>query len=279
MHRFWDVIIGPIFKILEPKSIIEIGVGECAHTKKLLWYCSAHDAHLHVIDPRPCCDLQSLTPHHSRMTFYEEESLSVLPKINQFDVVLIDGDHNWYTVYHELQLIRQSKQKDFPLIFLHDVGWPYGHRDLYYNPEYIPEEYRHPYKNQGISLETGLLVEKGGLNPNLNHAVTEAKEKNGVLCAVNDFIRDTDLDFDFIQIPCMHGLGILAPKKLLKKKPKLATHLEKLKIPHILENLIALQEKNFLLCLSNIQKNNEKFLSAERALRLSVGALPEARAR
>ena len=32
---------------------------------------------------------------------------------------------------------------------MHDVGWPYGRRDLYYAPEQIPEEFRQPYRRAG----------------------------------------------------------------------------------------------------------------------------------
>ena len=39
-----------------------------------------------------------------------------------------------------------------PVCFLHDVGWPYGRRDLYYAPERIPEEFRQPWAQKGLRL-------------------------------------------------------------------------------------------------------------------------------
>ena len=67
---------------------------------------------------------------------------------------LIDGDHNWYTVFNELEMLAAAARKagaPLPLLILHDVGWPYGRRDLYYAPEQIPEEFRQPYARKGIA--------------------------------------------------------------------------------------------------------------------------------
>lgn len=51
-------------------------------------------------------------------------SLDAIPTLETMDVWIIDGDHNWYTVSNELELIRKkSKEEKKPLlIFLHDVN-------------------------------------------------------------------------------------------------------------------------------------------------------------
>jgi hypothetical protein len=70
-----------------------------------------------------------------------------------FDCILIDGDHNWYTVYHELKMIEQKHLlSPGGAILLHDVIWPYARRDMYYQPEKIPAEFRHPHAKRGILL-------------------------------------------------------------------------------------------------------------------------------
>ena len=69
------------------------------------------------------------------------------------DAALIDGDHNWYTVYNELRMLARPPGQagaPLPLLIMHDVGWPYGRRDLYYDPERIPEEFRQPYAQTGM---------------------------------------------------------------------------------------------------------------------------------
>ena len=61
------------------------------------------------------------------------------------DAALVDGDHNWYTVYNELKMLAATARDagaPLPLLIMHDVCWPYGRRDLYYAPERIPEEFR-----------------------------------------------------------------------------------------------------------------------------------------
>ena len=84
------------------------------------------------------------------------------------DAALIDGDHNWYTVYHELRLLAEGAKRNgtpLPVLILHDVLWPYGRRDLYYAPDQIPEEFRQPYAQQGMRPGSRKLLERGGPQP------------------------------------------------------------------------------------------------------------------
>ena len=36
--------------------------------------------------------------------------------------------------------------RPLPLLVLHDVGWPYGRRDLYYDPDDIPASTASPWR-------------------------------------------------------------------------------------------------------------------------------------
>ena len=64
------------------------------------------DCELHVIDPEPQFDpAEHERAFPGRYHFHLGTSLEVLPGLPPADVVLIDGDHNWYTVYHELRLL------------------------------------------------------------------------------------------------------------------------------------------------------------------------------
>jgi hypothetical protein len=93
----------------------------------------------------------------------------------QFDCIIIDGDHNWYTVYNELKTIAERDLiKTEGTIFFHDVCWPYGRRDMYYQPKQIPKEFTHPHAWQG---EFFAAVHEGG-------------ERNGVLNALEDFLKE-----------------------------------------------------------------------------------------
>ena len=52
---------------------------------------------------------------------------------------MIDGDHNYFTVREELRLIGERAQgAALPLLLFHDVGWPHGRRDDYFDAGAIP---------------------------------------------------------------------------------------------------------------------------------------------
>ena len=181
--------------MLQPKILVEIGSSHGENTKNLLEFCQQTDAKLHVIDPLPKYSVSSWQERYGdHLIFHSTLSLNALPLIDHFDVVLIDGDHNWYTVFNELKLIeRQCAQssRPFPLVMLHDIAWPYGRRDLYYDPQTIPDAYRQPYESKGLKLETTGLLENEGLNQGLFNASHEGGAHNGVLTAVEDFVDQT----------------------------------------------------------------------------------------
>lgn len=211
MNRLWRDIIKPIIEGIDAKYIVEIGSDEGLNTKNILEYCVEHDAFITSIDPSPKFKVHEFKSiYGDRFEIYQELSRDRLPLLADYDVVLMDGDHNWYTVYHELKIIEEnSKNKKFPLVFLHDVGWPYARRDFYYNPKNIPEKYRQPYNRLGLFPGQPNLIENGGLNEHLYNAVYENNPKNGVLTAVEDFMEESDLKFSFEIINIFFGLGIL----------------------------------------------------------------------
>ncbi|MCE5213896.1 MAG: class I SAM-dependent methyltransferase, partial [Methanobacterium sp.] len=214
MNRLWNNVIKPIIERIDAKYIVEVGSDTGLNTKNILEYCLKHDARMTAIDPFPKFDAGEFKARYgNKFEIYLELSLSRLPLLNDYDVILIDGDHNWYTVYNELKIIEKNfKNKKFPLVFLHDVGWPYARRDLYYNPENIPEIYRQPYKKLGMHLDQTDLKKTGGLNTHLYNSIYENNPQNGVLTAIEDFVEESDLNFSFKIINIFHGLGILFPK-------------------------------------------------------------------
>ena len=68
---------------------------------------------------------------------------------------MIDGDHNYYTVSEELRLIgERAPGAELPLLLFHDVRWPHGRRDDYFDAEQIPAEARHPVAGEGAAAST-----------------------------------------------------------------------------------------------------------------------------
>jgi hypothetical protein len=166
---------------------------------------------LMIIDPCLEIDLVRRYSTDSRVTVHKAISLeALLLARGPFDCILIDGDHNWYTVYNELRLIRERELLRFGgMIFFHDVSWPYGRRDMYYQPELIPAAHRHAYERKGIVAGKSELVDSGGCNATLCNATHEGGPRNGVLTAIEDFIEEHDGDYFFWRVRRMYGMGIM----------------------------------------------------------------------
>jgi GT2 family glycosyltransferase len=215
-----------------PEVIIEIGSDQGYNTRNLLDFCRRTGAALHAIDPLPKFDVDAWEHEYKQeLTLHRLPSLEALPQLPNADVVLIDGDHNWHTVFHELKTLEDVAQLHggaYPLVFLHDIGWPYGRRDLYYEPDRIPEPHRHPYRQAGLRPSRGDLDTTGGLNTHLYNAIEEGGPRNGVLTAIEDFLEQTTLDLNLVTVPGIHDLGIVVSAELRTENAALAQFLEEL---------------------------------------------------
>jgi hypothetical protein len=232
-----------------PGAVVEVGAGGGAHTRRLAKLCGSQDVALHVIDPAPRFDPSELG---DGVIFHERLSLQALPEIGPVDVALIDGDHNWYTVYNELELLRstsQSARRATPLVICHDVCWPYGRRDLYYEPDTIPDEYRHQWKRSGIVPGQSALQGESGLNPGLANAIDEGGPRNGVMTAIEDFVETADQPFEVTILPVLHGLALVSPRSRLQASPRLERLLARLAGPRGLADLAPLVEEERLRLL------------------------------
>jgi hypothetical protein len=213
VYTFWESVIEPLFRSKKPRSILEIGAGHGFNTHRMLEYCKQADAHLFVIEPTsfPAWDYLK-QQYGSRLHHIRDYSLDALPHLNPFDVVLIDGDHNWYTVYNELKAIERISLSSgrFPLVLLHDTEWPYGRRDMYYFPATIPEPFRQPSARKGMEPGNPNLLEAGGLNDIVHNALAEFGPRNGVRTAIEDFMKETPFSLSFHNLAVQHGLGILS---------------------------------------------------------------------
>ena len=270
MHRFWDTVIEPVLGIIQPNSIVEIGSDRGDNTRYLLEFCKKSGAKLYVVDPLPKYDVSAWKEKYGEhLVFHLSLSLNAIPRIDKFNVVLIDGDHNWYTVYNELKLIEKRSMElsqPFPLVMLHDIGWPYGRRDLYYNPETIPEAFRKPYKQKGLWLGSPELLEKGGLNPHLCNSIYENNLQNGVLTAIEDFLNETEQTIEFVKISGIHGLGILVPVHLKEQNKDLAEFIKKLTLSTFSERYVELIEGIRLETEIKLQKYKEEVEGLREAL-------------
>jgi hypothetical protein len=237
MLAFWLDVLQPILTDLRPRSIVEIGSESGKMTQRLVELARDIDARVHAIDPAPRFDVEAVTEKLGDvLTVHTSLSLEVIPTLDRLDAVLIDGDHNWYTVFHELMAVEKRARQlgqVTPLIVLHDVCWPYGRRDLYYDPTTIPEEHRQPWARRGISPTEKQLMEVGGFNPHLCHAREEGGPHNGVWTAVEDYLDRTEVPFTVAKIPAVFGLAILLPSERADERPRLAERVAAWQVPEV----------------------------------------------
>jgi hypothetical protein len=189
------------------RSLCEIGAQRGNNTDEFL---EIAPLTVDIIDPCLDADLCEKYRDNKRIHVHKGLSLDVLQRISgQFDCILIDGDHNWYTVYNELSTIeKRGLIKPDGTIFLHDVCWPYGRRDMYYLPESIPKEFTQPCKRQGL-VRGQSEVNASSMHSETFSAVFEGGERNGVLTAIEDFLKDNKGGYKFFYFEEEHGLGVL----------------------------------------------------------------------
>jgi len=215
MHLFWVRFILPVIMAMMPKRIVEIGAEFGWNTERLLAYCRDHGAHLDVVDPAPHPAFHEvLGKFGPEYTFFPLKSLDAIPLIPAAELVLLDGDHNYFTVYHELTAIflrAAEAEVAPPVILLHDMCWPYARRDMYYDPDGIAPENRQVFAYRGIVPGQSELADNG-LNGHFANAVHEGGPRNGVRTGVEDFIASNPTPMKLHLLPFFNGMGIVVPE-------------------------------------------------------------------
>lgn len=282
MFPFWDVAIWPVLQAARAQRVVEIGAlrGE---TTVLMLERLGPDTELHVIDPVPEFDpAEHEKRFPGRYLFHRDISHNVLPALPPVDVALIDGDHNWFTVFHELRMLAETARAagaPLPVMVMHDVGWPYGRRDLYYAPERIPESDRQPYAMRGmLPGRKKLVAARGGLNPKMHNALEEGTPHNGVMTALDDFLAQYDRPVRKLVLPIYFGLAIVAEEAVLDARPELRAVLDHLESAAGKDELLEVAESTRLQSLifqHNVFYHREEQLerAATRYLDLLAAAL------
>lgn len=215
MHNFIKPFVAPVLKRRGWNRLCEIGSREGEATDILR---GIPNLEVTVVDPCLDCDLRQKFADNSSIDMRKGLSLDVLQVLGEpFNCILIDGDHNWYTVYNELRLISERNLlMAGGIIFLHDVEWPWARRDLYYQPETIPEKYRHQYANLSIARGRSELSGESGPFAGGFKATHEGGARNGVLTAIEDFLRENPRKYRFFRARVGNGLGILLYRGTLR---------------------------------------------------------------
>jgi hypothetical protein len=190
------------------KSVIEVGARAGELTRELVGRASGRGGGVVAVEPAPEQELVELDRARPELALVREPSLNALRHLPPADAVIVDGDHNYYTVSAELRLIAErAGDVKLPLILLHDVGWPHGRRDTYYAPERIPERERQPLAEHATLAPGEPGLAHGGLRYRWA-ASREGGPRNGVLTAVEDFVERLD-GLRVAIVPAFFGLAVL----------------------------------------------------------------------
>jgi hypothetical protein len=198
----------PCLDAARARSVVEIGAFAGDLTRVLLGWAARSGARVAAVDPAPQPGLEALAREHAELELVRETSLAALPRIPLPDAVVIDGDHNYWTVSEELRLIgERAPGAELPLLIFHDVCWPHGRRDDYFAAGQIPAEYRLPVAGADGGIFPGDPGLRPGGLPYVRSAAREGGPRNGVLTAVEDFVAARE-GVRLAVVPVFFGFGV-----------------------------------------------------------------------
>ncbi len=239
-------IVLPVLELAGAKVTVEVGAEHGTMTRLLIEHAASQSGRLIAIDPQPTAATRALFAGHAHADLREDLSLDVLPTVAA-DAYLIDGDHNYYTVLHESEIIwNRCRQDGRPfLVLYHDVGWPCGRRDLYYAPDRIPAAYRQPHTwDHGLTLDQPGVIRGGFRGAGAwASALTAGGPRNGVLTAIEDFVAGKESQLVWAAIPAVFGLGVL-----FARDASWSTAVADFLAPYHMNPLLARLERNRLEC-------------------------------
>lgn len=204
---FADLILR-LFDVVRPETVVEVGADKGDFTGRLLDWAAVTGARVTAIDPAPASQLLELAERTPKLNLIRKPSPEALAEVLPAGAIVLDGDHNYWTLSRELRAIFEgSAPTGLPLMLLHDIGWPHARRDTYYAPDRIPDEHRQPLSGDALvapgipgTASEGVRFEWA--------AEREGGPGNGILTAVEDFVGER-AGLRLAVIPAFFGLGVL----------------------------------------------------------------------
>jgi len=256
LSEFGEIVLA-VLETAGARKVVEVGSEYGTMTRLLAAYVAERGGSLTAIDPAPSPEARALFEASPAAELIEKPSLEALEGLAA-DAYLVDGDHNYHTVLRESRLIWEATRragKPF-LVFYHDVGWPWGRRDLYYDPERIPAADRRPFTwDHGVVPGESGVVE-GGFRGEGGWAcaLTEGGPRNGVLTAIEDFVPGKEESLAWAAIPAVFGLGVLFERNAPWSKA-----VETLLVPYHQNPLLARLEQNRLECYLRVIEWQDRY--------------------
>lgn len=209
-HEF----ITRLFETVGIASVCEIGIEFGQMTRWLTGLADeGHIAYVGV-DPAPRVGNELFARNRARIVVARSLDFFRSRPGAGFDLYLIDGDHNYFTVKHELAAALSPSRPGKAIALVHDVLWPCGRRDFYYAVGDVPPEARHPY-----AMDARILPGNSGTAPyglesvgQFGIALAEGGPRNGVLTAVEDAVAEggaAGRALRSVVIPYAYGLAVV----------------------------------------------------------------------
>lgn len=211
----WGYSLSNVFELLsgcleaiDAKTVLEIGSFKGELTVELLEWAESRGVKIAGVDPLPPDELEALAASRPELELLRVVGAEVLRERDFDDAIIIDGDHNYYTLSEELKIIgERAPGAEMPLLMFHDVCWPHARRDTYYAPERIPEDQRQPLAhNEGIAPGVKGTAEWG--LPFIWAAAQEGGPGNGTMTAIEDFMADRP-GIELAVVPAFFGFGVM----------------------------------------------------------------------
>lgn len=195
MSNYYDInAINFIFYRFKVKNVIFIGFFK--GIDQIQEYCNDNNIAYKFIDLN----------EDNANNISEHIPLNKLKNIQNYDAIFLNDDANWYTIYNELNIIKNNNE-EFPLVFICNNVFPNQKRDSYRNPKIIPKEFLNEFSDEfiynNISFYDGLF-----------HAIDENTPNNGVLTAIADFLSEND-SIALSNIKFIDGITILYHKNTI----------------------------------------------------------------
>ena len=186
-------------------TVVEIGVESGDVTGM---YAELGAEAVYAVDPTPTVDLRARFEREAHLHLIDQPSPDALADLPVADLYVVDGDHNYAVVRAELDWIVEHAPD--AVVVLHDVLWPCGRRDQYYQPTILGPEQRHDDSADGPTVWHDELTPAGFVGVGAFTAARHAGgEANGVLTAVEDAVAAAPSPWTLRIVPAVFGLGIL----------------------------------------------------------------------
>jgi len=181
------------------------------------------------------------------------------------DAYLIDGDANYATAAGVLaaadDAVYEFGRATFPLVVIHDVGWPTGRRDRYASPDRLTDADRQPFTwDGGVTLDRTDTIPGRALRGEGAYAwaIEEGGPRNGVRTAVEEFVAGHP-ELMFFTVAPVFGLGVV-----VDRRAPYAPRIAELLAPWVSNSLLARLERNRLdLYLRVVAQRDDAMAAAQ----------------